>query len=114
MGESQSRYSIVERLTNKKLSIIDSKADLGNEIERKRQRFKQDSLELKEWEKQANEETQRNKKQREIGLQLLESDVDFLRKQQTEKEKIYDLKIIEIEKALTALTEISKSAGSSE
>ena len=34
MGESQSRYSIIERLTTRKLEIMESKLKLKDEIKR--------------------------------------------------------------------------------
>ena len=39
MGESQSRYSIVERLTQVKLDIITAKSDLKEELKHKEQKI---------------------------------------------------------------------------
>ena len=41
MGESQSRYSIVERLTQKKLDLISQKLELDEEVKVKAQKAEQ-------------------------------------------------------------------------
>ena len=39
MSESQSRYSIVERLTQKKLEIMGSKSSIKEDVKRKEQKI---------------------------------------------------------------------------
>ena len=50
MSDSQSRYSIVERLTEKKLSLIREKAEISSMIKRKEDEIIQVQEKLKEHE----------------------------------------------------------------
>ena len=56
MSESQSRYSIVERLTAKKLEIISSKAKLKNEVKCKEQLIDKLKNDLDNWKKDIQED----------------------------------------------------------
>ena len=51
MGESQSRYSIVERLTNTKLEIVESKAKIDENLEKKQNKIDDLKNQLTDYEK---------------------------------------------------------------
>ena len=110
MSESMSRYSIVERLTNSKLELLDIKADLDLGIDEKNNDIKNKEKDLKDWETTVEEDTKRVriKKQREI--EALKDDLDISKSNKEKHEKLCDDKIKEIDNALKSIEEISKTA----
>ena len=63
MSESQSRYSIVERLTQMKLDIISEKLSLDSDLKHKQQKAEQLKKELADWENDIQQDTERNRLQ---------------------------------------------------
>ena len=61
MSESQSRYSIVERLTKEKLSIITAKSQVAGDIKAKGQEVIEAESKLSEWEKSSKEAIKRDR-----------------------------------------------------
>ena len=110
MSESQSRYSIVERLTNTKLEILDNKANIAKDISRKRSRLLSKENELASWERTFDLEFQREKEIKESDIIEIRAELEYLEATEDDTEKAYDLKIVEINKALARIEEISKSA----
>lgn len=110
MSESQSRYSIVERLTQKKLDIITEKSNLDEGLKLKQQEVEQLRKDLEDWEKDIQKDIQRERrlKQREIELSKFTSENAKQRK--NSKEKTFDEKIRAIELALERIEEISKTS----
>jgi hypothetical protein len=112
MGESQSRYSIVERLTQRKLEIMSSKSKLNSEIKQKRQNMDVLKRDLENWKKDIQEDVKRDQIKRELEIERLVQEFDNSEEQKAEKEKVYDEQINAIEKALKSIEEISKTSPS--
>ena len=110
MTESQSRYSIVERLTQKKLDIISEILELDDDVKRKEQKVEQLKKELADWEDDIQQDTEkvRRLKQREIeGAEI--SSANFIERKAAKEEALKD-KLKAIEKALERIEEISKTS----
>lgn len=110
MSESQSRYSIVERLTEMKLNIISEKLELESELKHKQQRVEQLKKELTDWESDIQQDTERNRrlKKREIEKANIES--ENAKEKKSAKEEALNEKIEAIDKALERIEEISKTS----
>lgn len=110
MSESQSRYSIVERLTQQKLRIIDTKANLSSGITSSKQNVETLKKVLKDWEKDIKEDNDRTKRIKERHIEDAETELNNAKEQKKEKEETCDTKIEVIELALKKLEDISKAA----
>ena len=110
MSESQSRYSIVERLTKMKLEIITEKLDLESDMKHKQQRIEQLKKEFSDWESDIQQSIERNRriKTREIENASIES--ENAKERKVAKEEALNEKIESIEKALERIEEISKTS----
>lgn len=110
MSESQSRYSIVERLTQKKLDIISEKLELDEDLKIKQQKVGQSKKEFADWEKDIKQDIERTRrlKQREIEKSEIESQNANQIKAATEES--FDEKIKAIDRALERIEEISKTS----
>src|SRR3989338_349785 len=106
LAESQSRYSIVERLTEMKIKIISERLDLDSNLKLKQQKVDQLKKELTDWESDIQQDTERNKrlKQREIERFGIESENAKERKKA--KEEALNEKISAIDNALERIEEI--------
>jgi len=112
MGESQSRYSICERLTMMKLDILDNKLHLTKEIADKKQEITEKDKELANWKKIVSEDINRMENGKTFEISKMQAKVDFLENSKESKEEAFNLKIAEIDKALVRIESISKTAGS--
>ena len=110
MGESQSRYSIVERLTNKKLSIIDEGTNLDKVIEDTKQLLNERESQLKVWKTSELAELASEESRKDNVINSLKNKITFLTNSKTEKLRTLDLKSDEIDKALEKLQTISEVA----
>lgn len=111
MGDSQSRYSIVERLTNKKLQIMDDKLKLGSGIDDKEVEIMQTKELLRQAEEEAMKELEDKKQYFVDRIATLEKEKNQLEKFKSDKESSFEAKIQEINNALKRIEDISKSAG---
>ncbi|MDD4353902.1 MAG: hypothetical protein PHN56_05595 [Candidatus Nanoarchaeia archaeon] len=110
MSESQSRYSIVERLTAKKLAIMNDKSELKETVKSKEQEVERLKKELGNWQQDVQEDIKREQRRKEIHIESTLQDFNNLKEQMKDKEKAFDEQIIAIEKALKSIEEISKSS----
>lgn len=110
MVESQSRYSIVERLTQRKLEVMNEKASLSEETTEKEQNIDKLKKEFENWKKDIQEDIKRDERSHEIKIEMAAQDSKNLKEQMVEKEKFFDEQIKAIEEALGSIEEISKSA----
>ncbi len=110
MSESQSRYSIVERLTKTKLDIMTSKSNLKEELKHKQQEIEELKKDLENWEKDIEEDINREKRSKERIIEKTTKAYQNLKERMEEKEQIYDEKMKAIEKALESIEEISKTS----
>jgi hypothetical protein len=110
MSESQSRYSIVERLTETKLNIIQAKSQLDEEAKTKEQKIEQLKKDLLDWNSEAAQETERTKKQKQREIERAEIEYKNAKERKASKEKAFDEKLRAIDEALKRIEEISKTS----
>ncbi len=110
MSESQSRYSIVERLTQKKIDILSENLELEDDVKAKEQKVEQLKKDLSDWENDIQQDIERTKrlKQREIEKAEIASENSKQRK--TAKENSLKEKTNAIDRALERIEEISKTS----
>ena len=110
MSESQSRYSIVERLTQSKLDIIDELNNLDSEVENKKIGATRKLQEIIRVKRRYEEDIKREVSYLEKEAELLNQEAGNLTKFKDKRKEALEEKKTEIDNALTALQEISKSA----
>ena len=110
MSESQSRYSIVERLTETKLNIIQAKSQLDEEVKAKEQNVEQLKKDLLDWNNEVAQETERTKKQKQREIERAEINHKNSKERKNTKEKAFDDKLKAIDEALKRIEEISKTS----
>jgi len=110
MSESQSRYSIVERLTQKKLEIMNSKSKLKADTKGKEQRIDKLGKELENWKKDVQEDIKREQRKKELEVEKAVQEFDNTKEQMSEKENVYNEQIKAIEESLKSIEEISKTS----
>jgi len=110
MSESQSRYSIVERLTQRKLDIMSSKAKLKEDVKSKEQHSDKLRKNLENWKKDVQEDIKRDERSKEIEIDRAFQDFENSKEQMKDKEKVFDEQIKAIEEALKSIEEISKTS----
>lgn len=110
MSESQSRYSIVERLTQKKIDIMSEKLGLESDLKHKQQKVEQLKKELADWESDIQQDIEKDRrlKEREIEKALMEN--DNAKERKNARENTFNDKIKAIELALERIEEISKTS----
>lgn len=113
MSESQSRYSIVERLTQKKLDIISSKSELDEDLKKKQQKVEQLKKDLSDWEGDVQQDIEREKRMKQREIEKTEMASENAKQRKGDKEKAYDEKLAAIDKALERIEEISKTSQTS-
>ena len=105
MGESQSRYSIVERLTQKKLDIISENLELDDDVKGKEQRVGQLKKDLSDWEDDIQQDLEKTRRLKQRELERCKK-LDDLKPQRDIFEEIFKKKmsdLIEVEKRVTVL-----------
>lgn len=110
MVESQSRYSIVERLTMKKIEIMSSKSKLQKDLKHKEQKIEELKKDLENWEKDIEEDMKREKRKKQRQIENADQDYENIKARLTDKEKSHDNQIKAIEEALQSIEEISKTS----
>ena len=107
MGESQSRYSIVERLTQRKLEIMTTKSGLKEELKHKEQKIEELKKDLENWNLDIGEDIKRQKREKEREIEKASQEYQNMRERMTEKERSYDEKTKALEDALHSIETIS-------
>ena len=110
MGESQSRDSIVERLTQTKPDIMTAKSQLKEELLHKEQKTDESKFDLDNWNKDIMERVSRIRRGKEREIEKAKQEFKNLSDRIIEKEKVYNDKIKAIEEALRSIEEISKTS----
>jgi len=110
MSESQSRYSIVERLTQKKLDIISQKLELDEDVKLKHQKIECLKKELSDWENDIQQDIERTKRLKQREIEKAEIISENAKQRKNAKENALDEKIASIDKALERIEEISKTS----
>lgn len=109
MSESQSRYSIVERLTRTKLDIISAKSELKEQVTMYKQRVADLEKDLENWLTDVKEDKKRTERSKIRDIEKSKRALSNNEERLDDKEKVYDEKLIAIEEALTSIEEISKA-----
>jgi len=110
MSESQSRYSIVERLTRKKLEIISSKTKLAEEVEDAKHKVEKLKSSLKNWEMNIKQDNERTKREKEIQIIDSNRDAEDIDKRKSALENSLNEQIKTIDEALDKIQKISETA----
>ncbi len=110
MSESQSRYSIVERLTSMKLDIISSKTKLGEKVEEAEYNVEKLKSDLKNWEMNIKQDNERTKREKEIQIRDAERDAEDIKKRKSAMENSLNEKIKTIDESLDKIQKISETA----
>ena len=110
MSESQSRYSIVERLTQIKIDIISEKLNLEENIKIKQQEAEQLKKDLNDWEKDVQKDIERTKRLKQREIEKAEISSNNAKEIKASKENALDQKIKAIDLALQRVEEISKTS----
>ena len=110
MSESQSRYSIVERLTRKKLEIMNSKSNIKEDAKKKEQRIGKFIKELENWKKDIQEDIKREERKKELEIERARQEFENSKEQMDSKEKVLNEQIKAVEEALKSIEEISKTS----
>jgi molybdopterin synthase catalytic subunit len=74
MSDSQSRYSIVERLTQRKLDIMTAKAELKDKLKQKEQTIEELKHEIIIWKEDVEEDMKRQKRNLERDIEKAQQD----------------------------------------
>ena len=110
MSESQSRYSIVERLTQKKLDIMSEILELDEEVKGKNLRVEQLKKDLSEWESNIQQDTDRTRRLKQREIEKAETSSDNAEQRKNAKEEALKEKISAVDNALERIEEISKTS----
>lgn len=110
MADSQSRYSIVERLTQTKLDIIGAKSRLDEEIKGKEQAVDKLKQELSYWKNDVKVEVERNERAKSQAIEQATFELKNLKDQVETKAAVFDQKLAAIEAALKSVEDISRSS----
>lgn len=110
MTESQSRYSIVERLTKKKLELMSSKSNLKQDVKSREQKIGKLKKDLENWKKDIQEDIKREQRKKELEIEKATQEFDNSKENLVGKENVYDEQIKAIEDALKSIEEISKTS----
>jgi molecular chaperone DnaK (HSP70) len=114
MSESNSRYSIIERLADKKLEIMDELANIDIQPDKKRQEI----LELETLKESMLEELKDQLKEKEEyynkRLTTVKHEIEMLEKTKEKRKANMELKLKEIDNALKTLGDVSRASVSQE
>jgi hypothetical protein len=110
MAESQSRYSIVERLTQRKIEVMGFKSNLKEEVKRKEQRIEKLKREFENWKKDIQEDIKREERKKELEIERTRQEFENAKEQTENKANVFDDQIKAIEQALNSIEEISKTS----
>ena len=110
MGESQSRYSIVEKLTEMKLQIMSNKLSLKEEVKTKEQVIEKLKKDLANWKEDVQEDIKRDQRRREIEIDGATQDYKNSKEQMDDQVKVFEEQVKAIDEALRSIEEISKTS----
>lgn len=110
MSESQSRYSIVERLTQRKIQTISQKLELEEDLKLKQQKVEQLKKELEDWEDDIQQDIEKTKRLKKREIEKYEIQSENAKQRMSAKENALKEKIDAIDRALERIEEISKTS----
>lgn len=111
MGDiSQSRYSIVERLTTQKLEVMEEKQRIEGNIEAKKVQIKQLTNSINKKKQEIDKDFKYFEQDVNQSIDTLNQEIASLEKGKNSKAKLCDDKIKEIDSALCAIQAISAAS----
>ena len=108
MAGSQSRFTIVERLTYKKLEIMRNKLRLEPDIKIREQDLINKKKAFENWKKDSQESFNSEQRKRELEIEEFENYLNSAKKEVDNKEKFYDEQIKIIDSSLKSIETISE------
>ena len=108
--ESQSRYSIVERLTDRKVQLTSQKFAVDDEIRTKEEALAACRIEFENWKKDIADETAKESRQKQQEIAQTERALANLRERAPSKKKLYEEQIAQVSDALASIEKISADA----
>lgn len=112
MSESQSRYSIVERLTEKKINLMKEKSTLKNTVSHNKQKIDILKDDLTNWKKDVQEDIKRAGREKDIEIEKAKAELENSKSRLSDQEKSYSEQIKAVEDALKSIEDISRTAPS--
>lgn len=110
MSESQSRYSIVERLTDKKLEIMRAKAELDSDIKEKEQEITETKKRKEDYGTDSKEAVERETRKLSRDIEKAERNHKNAVDRKDSRTKTCDEQILSVDEALKRIEDISKAA----
>jgi len=110
MTQSQSRYSIVERLTQTKLDIMKEKSDMNKKLRTIKENINNAEKDLECWEIDIKSEIKKTRRQKQKQIEDAKSQYDAYTEHIKEVEQSIDERIMTIDQALESIEEISKTS----
>lgn len=107
---SQSRYSIVERLTSQKLDVMEEKQTIEGCIEAKKVQINQLNYSINKKKQELDEEFKAFKQEVDQSIDIINQEIASLEKGKNSKARLCDDKIREIDNALKAIQDISAAS----
>jgi anion-transporting ArsA/GET3 family ATPase len=118
MSESQSRYSIISRLTDMKLLLIRERSEMSQTIKRKEEELAEVRAQLKEHDVDVKnrlaivqQELDSNRRELERSERKASASLDSVRTNKAAKETAIDEQIEAIAVAMDKIEDVSKAAG---
>lgn len=108
--ESQSRYSIVERLTQKKTELTSDKFGVDDDIKDKEETLAAHHIEYENWKKDIADETAKESRRKQQEIAKLERTLHNLKDRAANKRKLYEEQIAQVTEALLSIEKISADA----
>ena len=112
MSESQSRYSIVERLTSQKIGLIDNENKIDADIESLKRNIEIKNEKLEDYKEEAQEDIKREIRNKEIEIKDYRDTLEFRKSQKGAQVEAVTKKIEQIDQALKTIQKISETAPS--
>lgn len=110
MSESQSRYSIVERLTRSKIDILEEGIGIKENISIKENNLVNMETEFKNWEEEVVQENKIERSRRLAIIEKARRELENSKQRAESKKEIVSEKIATIDSALKSIEDISKSS----
>ena len=110
MSESQSRYSIVERLKSKKLKIMTDMSDLENTLSNKFEKHIKLVKDLKNWESDIKEDLKRERRNKQRAIEDSLKDAQNFEDSIKKKLETFQKQIDSLDDALKSIEHISETS----
>ena len=108
--ESQSRYSIIERLTDKKLALLTQITQLDTRISDREQKLLLAKKNALDYDIEAKAEVEKTKRDKQRYVQMCEYELKSEKDNKEKSKKSYEKQIEEVDNAIIAIQMISETA----